>query len=54
MELRVALHVPGRRMTVNWTKVFRNLNLTLGSDVLEVLVAEHDELALGHEQSKFV
>jgi hypothetical protein len=54
MKLWEAFHVPRRRMPLDGPKVARNLNLPLGSEVLEVLVAEQEDLALGCVERKFV
>ena len=46
--------VYGAYMNVQTTKVLRELFLSLGTYVLEVLTAEHDDSTLGDEQSKLV
>lgn len=54
VELGVALHVPARWVPLDRPEVAGNLDLALGREVLEVLVAEEDDLALRNEESELV
>ena len=49
MELGEALYIAARRVLLNRTKVLRNLDLLFGCKILEVLVAEDQDLAFGSE-----
>lgn len=54
MEFRVSFHVPRRRMPLNWSEMTSNVDLTLWSEVLEILVPEQYNLALRHKQCELV
>ena len=54
VELREALDVAARGVAMNGAEVARNLDLALGADVLEVLVAKNDNLALGNVKRELI
>jgi hypothetical protein len=54
MELWIALDITRRRVALDGTKVTSDLDLALGTKVLEVLVTEDEYLALSSEKGELV
>jgi hypothetical protein len=54
VELRVSLHVSRRRMPLDGTEVLGQFDLAVRAKVLEVLIAEDDDLSLCNEESELV
>jgi hypothetical protein len=54
VELRVTLHVSRRRMPLDGAEVLGQFDLAVGAKVLEVLIAEDDDLSLCNKESELV
>lgn len=54
VELGISLHVSGRRVSLDRTEVLGELDLSVWTNIFEVLVAEDNDLALSDVKSELV